>query len=77
MTIRGTIHGTMIELETDPGIPDGQTVEIDVRVAPGAAVWGEGIRRSAGIAVDVPGVDEAFEQVERDGKAARFRDTAE
>jgi hypothetical protein len=66
MTVRGTVHGNTIELETDLGIPDGQVVEIDVRVTPGSAIWGEGIRRSAGVAADVPGVDEAFEQVERE-----------
>lgn len=76
MTIRGTIHGTTIELDTDPGIPDGQTVEIDVRVTQRSATWGDGIRRSAGIGAGVPGVDEAFEQLARERKAAQFRDTA-
>jgi len=68
MTFRGTIRGNTIELETGPGIPDGQMVEIDMRVTQRSAIWGEGIRRSAGVAVDVPGVDEAFEQLERDRK---------
>jgi len=76
MTYRGTVHGNTIELETDLGIPDGQVVEIDVRVPERSRIWGEGIRRSAGIAADVPGVDEAFEQIERDRKAAQFRDVA-
>jgi len=74
MTLRGKIHGNTIELETDPGIPDGQTVEIDVRVTQQLKNWGDGIRRSAGIAADVPGVDEAFEQIARERKAAQFRD---
>jgi hypothetical protein len=38
-----------------------------------AGFWGEGIRKSAGAAAGVPGFDEAFEQVQRDRKAARFR----
>ena len=66
MTIRGTIHGNTIELETDPGMPDGQTVEIDLRVSQRSDAWGEGIRRSAGIASDLSRVDEVFEELARE-----------
>ena len=73
MRLRGTIRGNTIELEADPGILDGQTVEIDLRVMQPSATWGEGIRRSAGIVADVPGFDEAFGQLARERKAAQFR----
>jgi hypothetical protein len=39
--------------------------------------WGDGILRSAGIAADVLGFDEAFEQVERDRELATLRDVDE
>ena len=31
MTIRGIIRGKTIELETEPGLPDGQAVAVEVR----------------------------------------------
>ena len=49
----GVIHGKTIELEQEPGLPDGQTVAVTVqplqekRLPPG-----EGIRRSAGAWAD-------------------------
>ncbi|MEM6654662.1 MAG: hypothetical protein AAF596_02575 [Planctomycetota bacterium] len=30
--LKGVIHGTSIELTSDPGLPDGQQVEISVHV---------------------------------------------
>ena len=76
MTLHGRIHGNRIELDSDPGIPDGQSVEIIVRVPSRTGQWGDGIRRSAGGAAGVPGVDEVFEQLARERKAAQFRDSA-
>src|SRR5687768_17053607 len=76
--IIGIVHGTTIELAHDPGIPDGAEVLVTVRrsdQAAGASSWGEGIRRSAGVAANVEGFDEAFAQIERDRKAATFRDS--
>jgi hypothetical protein len=73
----GVVHGTTIELTQDPGIPDGAEVVVIVRPAHRLArdgTWGDGIRRSAGIAADVEGFDEAFAQIERERKAAKFRD---
>src|SRR5438132_1574712 len=45
---RAVIRGKTIELEADPGLEDGQTVEVVVRVVKRPEAWGEGIRRSAG-----------------------------
>lgn len=72
--IQGVIQGRTIELDEEPGIPDGQRVEVRVRSASPARTWGEGIRRSAGIAADVPGFDEAFERIRHDREQATFRD---
>ena len=52
-TLRGVIHGKTIELEQEPGLPDGQGVAVTLqplqerRLPPG-----EGIRRSAGAWAD-------------------------
>ena len=31
-TLHGKVHGRMIELDEDLGVPEGQQVEVDVRV---------------------------------------------
>jgi len=72
-TIHGKVRGRTIELDEDPGIADGQTVEVIVRPAKPRQPWGEGIKRSAGVAADDPDFDEVFEQIARDRKAATFR----
>jgi hypothetical protein len=68
------IHGKTIELDQDPGIAEGQRVDVQLRVSPMARPWGQGILRSAGIAADVSGFDEAFEQVQRDRESATTRE---
>ena len=75
--VQGVIHGKTIELDQDPGIAQGQRVDVQVRVASSARRWEEGILRSAGIAADVPGFDQAFEQVQRDRELAAMRDVEE
>ena len=46
--LHGRVHGRTIELDEDPGVVDGQEVELQMKVVPAARKWGEGIRRSAG-----------------------------
>lgn len=43
--LRGVIHGRTIELEQEPGLPEGERVFVTVRPA---LPPGEGIRQSAG-----------------------------
>jgi hypothetical protein len=74
---QGVIHGKTIELDGDLGIADGQRVFVQIRVAQAPRAWGEGILRSAGIAADVPGFDEAFDQIQRDRQLATLRDVDE
>jgi len=66
---KGVVHGRTIELEQEPGLPDGQSVTVTVqpsaenqqRLPPG-----EGIRRSAGGWGDDPeGVDEFLREVRK------------
>jgi hypothetical protein len=70
----GVVHGQAIQLSEPLGVPDGQEVEVVVRVVETGRPWGEGIRRSAGVAAEVPGFDEAFAEIERERKASRFRE---
>lgn len=70
----GVVHGQAIELNEPLGVPDGQEVEVVVRVVEAPRSWGEGILRSAGVAAEVPGFDEAFAEIERERKASQFRE---
>ncbi|MBW3599340.1 MAG: hypothetical protein KY475_18985 [Planctomycetes bacterium] len=72
-TVAGTVRGKTIELAEDLGIPEGQAVEVTVQIAASQPVSGEGIRRSAGIASDVPEFEEALAEIQRDRSAASFR----
>jgi hypothetical protein len=72
--VQGVIHGKTIELDQDLGIAEGQRVDVQVRLSSTSQPWGVGILRSACIAADVPGFDEAFEQVQRDRESATMRD---
>jgi hypothetical protein len=76
-SVLGTIYGRTIELAEDLGVPDGQEVEVIIRMASPNPTWGEGIRRSAGVAATMPGVEEAFADIERGRKGASFRDSQE
>jgi hypothetical protein len=66
--IPGVIHGRTIELETDPGIEDGQAVEVLVRVVKRTKAWGEGIRLSAGAMAEhwTEDDDRILEEIRRD-----------
>ena len=46
--IHGVIHGRTIELTEDPGVADGQQVEITIKTVANSRPWGEGLRRCAG-----------------------------
>ncbi len=77
ITAHGRIHGNRIELDSDLGIPDGAEVEVTVVITTPKEKepWGEGIKRSAGVAANIPEFDQAFEQIARDREAASFRET--
>ena len=47
-TTHGKVHGKTIELDEDLGVPDGQEVELEVKVVTTAKRWGDGLRRCAG-----------------------------
>lgn len=50
--LRGVIRGKTIELANDPGLEDGQEVEVTLRAATSPESWGDGLRRAAGALAD-------------------------
>ena len=52
MVIHGVVHGNTIELRGSLGVPDGQEVEVQVRVVPRAGRAGEGLLRTEGALAD-------------------------
>lgn len=76
-TFHGTVHGQTIQIEEDLGIADGQEVEVVVRPTKSTSTWGEGIRRSAGAAADIPEFDDVFAQIEKERKKAQHREANE
>ncbi len=49
---RGVVHGRIIELDEEVGLPDGQAVSVSVQPVGRQLAPGEGIRRSAGAWTD-------------------------
>jgi hypothetical protein len=67
--IKGVVRGRTIELEREPGLPDGQVVSVLLRPA---ATTGDGLRRAFGAWSDDAGELDAFlEQVRRDRDGQR------
>jgi hypothetical protein len=61
--LKGVIHGKLIELEREPGLPDGQRVTVALQpiLRPG-----EGIRRSAGAWADAcPELEAWLDEMQR------------
>jgi hypothetical protein len=73
--LRGVIRGKTIELEQEPGLPDGQSVSVTVQPINQKAQRlppGEGIRQSAGgWAEDAEKLDEFLEWNRRQRKLGR------
>lgn len=67
----GKVHGRTIELTEDLGLAEGQEVEVQVKICPPAAKWGEGIRRTAGALADDPQWDAVMESIYRERKLER------
>ena len=76
-TMQGRVHGRTIELDEDPGVVDGQQVEITIKAVTSKEPWGEGLRRCAGALAGIPGLEEDMELILRERKSARFREIPE
>lgn len=70
-SLHGIIHGRTIELSEDPGVADGQEVEVQVTVHPPTREWGGGILRTAGALADDPHWDAIMDQVQQARKVER------
>ena len=68
--LHGTVHGRTIELDEDPGVADGQEVELQIQIAT-ARKWGEGILRSAGGWAEYPEMDNIMEKIYQERKLER------
>jgi hypothetical protein len=65
----GVVRGRLIELDRDPGLPEGEAVVVKLRPV---LKPGEGVRRSAGAwAVDGEDLDQFLEQMRRSRHADR------
>ncbi len=69
--LHGKVRGRMIELTEDVGLAEGQEVEIQLRVAPTAQPWGEGLRRCAGALANDPEWDAIMEEIYQARKLER------
>jgi hypothetical protein len=73
--IRGVVHGKTVELASDPGLSDGQEVEVTLRPATSPQPHGEGLRRAAGALAEFwrPEDDEILERVQQDRMSSTSR----
>jgi len=53
-TVEGVIHGKTIELAVDPGLQDGEAVEVVIRRVKHPRTWREGITTTAGALAQMP-----------------------
>ena len=70
-TLHGKVHGRTIELDEDLGLPEGQEVEVRVRIIQPKEKWGDGILRTAGAFVDDPEWDAIMEQIYQERKGGK------
>jgi hypothetical protein len=71
-TMHGRIHGRTIELDEDPGVAEGQEVEVQVRVLPKTGRKpGAGFLRTEGALADDTEWDAIMEEIYQDRKHDR------
>jgi hypothetical protein len=76
-SLKGVVHGRVVELEREPGLPDGQQVSVTLRpvsaeTSPTSGAALEALRRAAGAwADDVEGLDRFLEWNRQQRKAIR------
>jgi hypothetical protein len=70
-TLRGKVHGNTFELDEDLGHPDGQEVEVRIRIIQPKQKWGEGILRTAGALADDPEWDASMEKIHKERKGGK------
>jgi hypothetical protein len=72
--LHGRIRGRTIELTEELGLVEGQEVEVQLKVVPSAAKWGEGILRTEGALHDDPYWDAIMDEVHQERKRDSRKD---
>ena len=75
--VGGVIHGKIVELAVDPGLKDGERVEVLIRRVEQQKPWGEGVRATAGALAEMP--PEYFndlDEIVRDRQSWPYREKA-
>lgn len=75
VTVKGIVHGNTIQLQSPPGLPNGQEVTVTLAPAnPAALAPGEGLKRSfGGWADDARDLDNYLQWARQQRKADRRR----
>jgi hypothetical protein len=70
--LHGKVRGRTIELGEDPGVAEGQEVELQIEVVIGSGrKWGDGILRTAGSLVDDSEWDTVMDEIYQARKVDR------
>jgi hypothetical protein len=77
IVLRGVIHGKTIELLSDPGLADGQEIEMTIRPLAEPDTRIAAILRTAGSMADHPEFKAVMDMVQRDRDSDRYREQAE
>jgi hypothetical protein len=64
--LQGIVHGKVIELFEDPGVPDGAHVVVHLQPSGDAPAADRGASQSAGAWKNFPEMDEIMAAIERD-----------
>jgi hypothetical protein len=77
--IHGVVHGKTIELDEDPGVGEGQQVQITIKSLRAKKPWGEGLRRCAGALANewTDEDDRILEEIHQDRKRDTRREIPE
>jgi hypothetical protein len=71
-TLHGKVHGKIIELDEDPGVAEGQEVEVQMKVVPQATPkTGEGFLRTEGALADDEEWDAIMDEIHKARKLER------
>jgi hypothetical protein len=79
--LSGVIHGKTIQLDSDPGLTDGQPITVVVQPIllnpKSGKPWGEGIRASAGAFADDPNAEKYIQEILAERKMESRREIPE
>jgi hypothetical protein len=77
-TWHGKVRGRTIELDEDPGVAEGQEVEVEMKVVPKPTQkTGEGFLRTEGALADDPHWDAIMEEIYQERKKDTRREPLE